>query len=65
MDCVSTTFGTHDRTFYPDTFADWKIKYWTVDLERMVSHGLTDYVIMRPVFRDGISDFEAKKCNAR
>lgn len=65
MDCVSTTFGTHDTTFYPDTFADWKIKYWTVDLERMVSHGLTDYVIMRPVFHDGISDLEAKKCNAR
>ena len=65
MDCVSTIFGTHDTTFYPDTFAEWKIKYWTVDLERMVSHGLTDYVIMRPAFHDGISDFEAKKCNAR
>ena len=44
MDCVSTTFGTHDTTFYSDTFADWKIKDWTVDLkmERMVRHRVTD-----------------------
>ena len=65
MDCVSTIFGTHNRIFYPDTFADWKIKDWTVVLEGMVSHGLTEYVIMRPIFHDGISDLKAKKYNAR
>ena len=67
MDGVSTIFGTHDAIFYPDTFADWKIKDWIVDLkmERIVSHGLTDYVIMRPIFNDGISDLKAKKCNGR
>ena len=26
MDCVSTSFGTHDTTYYLDTFADWKKK---------------------------------------
>ena len=33
MDCVSASFGTHDTTYYLDTFAYWKNKDLKISLE--------------------------------